>query len=458
MKKKNINDENEIRVETRKERRKKTREIEKAIAKVENSDTDTVKEPATMKTAVIRVSRINHIKEDNEKLGLKAGDVLEITYDDIKKIINSWSNNKEMDYFYIMHDEDADNIHYHAVISFDSPPKFSTIKNKFPYGKIDSVHTSVSLSVQYLIHQNNPEKHQYLPEDIITNAPDMLKLHLTEGANYSGNKIQFVIDKIAKGDLRRCDIKMLEPAFYVKHKRKIMNAFDFYDEIRKSNPARKVSVIVLYGHSRAGKTLLARAYCKMYNKTFAISSSHNMWDSYRNQDAYILDDVDFCSVSIEEWLHILDGYQASECHARYANKFFVGDTIIISTNIHPLDFFNKSDKKIDPGQLDAFYKRIKNIFYFDELLPEDKVVTYTVKTIEQLKKEREYKNSHSVEEYELFMLEQEKQAEKHSVDLTQFIDFHDEEADNQAFLESFYAMSNYKRPTDNQDDSKSQGI
>ena len=62
MKKQKIN-EKEFRIESREERRKNTREIKKALSK---GDSDTVKEPATMKTAVIRVSRINQIKEDND--------------------------------------------------------------------------------------------------------------------------------------------------------------------------------------------------------------------------------------------------------------------------------------------------------------------------------------------------------------------------------------------------------
>ena len=443
------NTQNEVRIESREERRKNTREIKKALSK---GNSDTVKEPATMKTAVIRVSRINRIKDDNDELGLKAGDVLEITYEDIQDIIELWSERKEMEYFLIMHDEDPGNIHYHIVIVFENAAKFSTIKNKFGYGNIDSVHTSVSLAVQYLIHQNNPEKHQYVPEDIITNAPDMLKLHLTQGANYSGNKLQFILDRIASGELKRCDIGKLGVSTFIKHKRKIKDAFEYYDELLRTRSDRNVKVIIFFGESRAGKTLLAKAYCKMYNKSFTITSSKAFFESDRNNECLILDDVDFSSIDIEEWLHALDAYNASDNHARYSNRRYQADTIIITTNLNPLDFFG--DKNIDPKQQDAFFKRINNIFYFDEPLPENKVVTYTVKTIEQLKEEREYKNSHSAEEYDFFMQEQ-NQDKKHSVDLTQFMVFHDEEAENKAFRETFFAMSDYKRPTDNEDDSKS---
>ena len=92
-----------------------------------------------MRNAFIRVSAVNHITEDNPKLGLKAGDIYKISLDDIKETLEKWAHTKKtMKYYFIMHDADPNNVHYHIVLDFDknSVGKFSLIKKHFPYGKI----------------------------------------------------------------------------------------------------------------------------------------------------------------------------------------------------------------------------------------------------------------------------------------------------------------------------------
>ena len=86
-----------------------------------------------MRNATIRISRINNIKSDNDKLGLKVGDTFIIEKTDVIATIEKWLKEKSFDYFLIEHNEDDNNIHFHVVIVFKkkNSAQFKTVKNKF---------------------------------------------------------------------------------------------------------------------------------------------------------------------------------------------------------------------------------------------------------------------------------------------------------------------------------------
>ena len=122
-----------------------------------------MKQDTNLRNVTLRISEINIATQDNKKYGIHAGDTVKITKEDIIAILDDWKKTKDIKYYLAEHDADPNNRHCHVVIEFpeNSECKFSTLKNKFPYGNIDRCKYGVKNCVQYLIHLNNPEKHQY---------------------------------------------------------------------------------------------------------------------------------------------------------------------------------------------------------------------------------------------------------------------------------------------------------
>lgn len=91
---------------------------------------------------------------------------------------------KPIFYAFIRHDQDIEDTgepkppHYHLVIKFAQPKTFQTMQKLFPGAHIE-MSQSVSSSVQYLTHQNQPNKAQYSGNQIITNRPELLTKYLT---------------------------------------------------------------------------------------------------------------------------------------------------------------------------------------------------------------------------------------------------------------------------------------
>lgn len=87
-------------------------------------------------------------------------------FDDIPGII---SNQKNCTYYYILHDKDnEEQAHYHIVLNCFNQRYFTAIVDLFKGAHIE-VPNYFNLSVQYLIHINEPNKYQYDKCEIITN-------------------------------------------------------------------------------------------------------------------------------------------------------------------------------------------------------------------------------------------------------------------------------------------------
>lgn len=83
------------------------------------------KKKSSIRNVFIRVSKVNHTKN---------GEVI-YTKEDIHKILDSWSKRKKMSYYFIEHNEDEENVHYHIVLAFTHPTDFDTIKKKISVRK-----------------------------------------------------------------------------------------------------------------------------------------------------------------------------------------------------------------------------------------------------------------------------------------------------------------------------------
>lgn len=89
-------------------------------------------------------------------------------------------------YAYIKHIPDSENgsDHYHFYIHLKQPITVQNLASKLdvPAHMVEWVRMKTRI-IQYLIHKNNPEKHQYKPENIITNNREYINKFLFPSEN-----------------------------------------------------------------------------------------------------------------------------------------------------------------------------------------------------------------------------------------------------------------------------------
>lgn len=331
---------------------------------------------SSMRCAMARVSKTNKLNMDNKKLGLKAGDTLIYSKDDIQQTLENWAKNKKMRYYMIEHNEDPDNIHYHIVIWFDSPTSFKTIKSKFPYGDIRKCQYGIKNCVQYLIHMNDDTKFQYSWDDVVTNAYDKLEIYKIPSKASMEAILQSILDKIIMGEIREYEIDKIDPKIYIKYKRKIKDAFEYRQLVVAHNPNRNLQVIVCQGPPRVGKSLFTKIYAEKNDKSICFSSSSNdPWQEYMGQDIFCYDDFNYTRNKIEDLLKAFDPHNLTSVSARYKNRLFVGDTIFVCTNTDITEWYTWA---LDDHRK-ALFARISCVLQFIDI--ENGISHYTVNSI-----------------------------------------------------------------------------
>lgn len=362
-----------------------------------------LKRDTNMRTAFIRVSAVNVAKVDNEKLGIRAGDVIKYTLNDIKSIIDEWQKTKDFDYFIIEHYADEENPHFHIVLLFNSSmAKFSTIKRKFPYGSITLCRDSRTC-IRYLVHADHEDKAQYSWGEVITNAPAKLEDAKKSYKEKEAEKIKRIVNDILSGKIREYQRSEIGDSLLMKYKKRINDAFEIQRSRILNNPNRSIQVIVLQGCAGAGKSTFCKAWAKIHNKSICFSSSSNdPWQDYRGQDIFVIDDFNPSKISVQDMIKAIDPYVNTTISSRYHNKAFIGDTIFICTNSDVLFWYSTESKELQK----AFYRRIKYVMCFEPMKP-DYIAHYTVKKImfrdsaeyEQYEKERQELAYYSEELY-----------------------------------------------------------
>lgn len=343
-----------------------------------NLDTEEVLTRDTrMRTANIRISEVNVVKKDNKKLGVKAGDTVIITKEEIVKTLEDWAKTKDIKYYLIEHNANPHNKHWHLVIEFpdNSVCKFSTVKNKFPYGDIETCKYGVKNCVQYLVHLNNPEKYQYSWDEVISNS-NKLETYKIEGKRTKKIKIDYIIKQILAGKIKEYEIAdKIEGGLYTLYGSRIKRAFEYKNEESVILTDRNLQVYVLQGPPRAGKSSFCKVWAKKHHKSICFSSpGKNSSDEFRGQEIYVFDDHDYTDTPIEWMKKILDPHNNTVLPARYHNINLKNvDTIFICTNTPILDWY-KSESANDRK---AFFKRISYVLDFENM-SSDYVGAYTV--------------------------------------------------------------------------------
>jgi hypothetical protein len=285
------------------------------------------------------------------------------TLADIEDNLSDWSESAGITYWFIEHpaDDEVSKTHFHIVIKFKSPMPFETIKNRFPYGKIENTR-NLRNSIQYLIHLNDKSKVQYSWDDIKTNCMDMSPYKVQSSAQQEIT-IQGIMECIDLGKIREYNQYTAIPIeLWAKHKTRIENALTYYRERICMDKDRDITVIFMSGPTGIGKTTFAKRYCEARHLKPCISSSSNdPLQDYKGEPVLILDDLRDDSFKYHDFLKLLDNHTMSSSKSRYHNKPFIGDIIII-TSTRPINdwYFNKTPE--DKHQL---YRRVREWLKFD---------------------------------------------------------------------------------------------
>lgn len=370
-------------------------------------ETGELSDKSSMRTAFIRISETNVARKDYPELGIKEGDIINYTKEDIINILEEWAKTKDMDYFLIEHYKNEDNPHMHIVINFTrSQANFKQVKQHFPFGDIEvcgkflkskgadasgNSFNAVCQCVNYLTHETTGAiadgKEKYDWDEIVTNAPSMLEVYKNGYKKSKKKLLDMYIEKISKGELREYEIYKIDPAIYAQYKNRIHNGFEQYKKTYiEKNKDRDVTVYFLEGPAGFGKTTFCKAWAEKHNKSYSLSQSgKHATESYRGEDIFVLDDADFKDISIDFLKALLENNSSRELEVRYEKTVFMGDTIMICSNISVLDLYPKADDR----SKEAIYRRIKLVLKFEAFDDKKYVAHYSVNTIYK-KSDEEY--------------------------------------------------------------------
>lgn len=240
----------------------------------------------------------------------------------------------------------------------------------------------------YLVHAKDQEKYQYNPEEVITVTGEYytsvynrrmetwVRGRATKEAKGTELSVDYLVSEILVGNLTKSQVLLTDGYYkvYALHRKNFNDAFEALGEIKSYQAITdleagkfKKTVIFVCGESGSGKTVMSKKLIKAIQNvalkhsqekwTYCLTASKNAFDQYNGQEILFLDDIRADSLSISDWLKLLDPYTISPISARYHNKMGSAKVIIITSTRNPFEFFRevRSSRDEDLGQ---FFRRI----------------------------------------------------------------------------------------------------
>lgn len=248
----------------------------------------------------------------------------------------------------------------------------------------------------YLVHAKDETKYQYQPDEVVTvkgedytsiyhrSMKTWVKGRATKKAKETNLSIDWLIEQILAGEVTKSNIMLTDEyyAIYGQHKRKINEALDTagerkcYRTIAELESGKfKKTILFINAESGAGKTLYSKKLITLlqdialkYGQTwdYCVTASTNAFDEYNGQEILFLDDIKGDSLTVSDWLKLLDPYMISPISARYHNKMGAAKVIIITNTNEPIRFFEHAKGSIgeDLGQ---FVRRIDYLVQIEDV-------------------------------------------------------------------------------------------
>ena len=271
-------------------------------------------------------------------------------------------------YAIILHDKDTNEDGtpeapgYHVMLCFENARSITATAKRLgdKPQNITKWNGDANNGFSYLIHRTRDaqKKHQYDPSEVIANfdfaslmqeIEDKLKLKQQKtqaGVNFT---IEELLNALYTGVLSKEEVeKHLTGAQYGRFKHQIEEVWakrlrNLADEWRQEMAAqgRKVNVVLIYGPTVAGKTILAKAYAEQIGQSYYISgSSRDPFERYVGEHTLIMDELRPNIIPYQDLLRLLDPYGAQVvAPARYSDKAIACDTIIITSPYDPVSFY-----------------------------------------------------------------------------------------------------------------------
>lgn len=280
-------------------------------------------------------------------------------------------------------------------------------------GHVEHRDKKVSLSydnlLSYLVHVKYPEKAQYDPAEVATvRGPDYLGVARERWAEWTKGQA-YVVKKRAADGLEDLRAKVLTGEFvkqqimltndlyeiYARFPREIDEALAVYGQRRAYLAAAKLraggfstNVVFVHGPAGVGKTMFASnfiqaalGYAAQHGERWHVyrAATGNPLDDWQGEEVVLLDDLRASAMDANDWLLLLDPYNASPARARYRNKGEVAPRLIVITaTIEPVEFFFYAKGKGDVDEaLDQFIRRLASIV---KVYRADDVTRYLLQT------------------------------------------------------------------------------
>lgn len=282
--------------------------------------------------------------------------------------------------------------HVHALLKFSKGASLKKIALAIGVEpqyleKLKSGRYGYDNCLAYLVHAKDESKYQYKPDEVVTvkgesyasvyhrSMETWVKGRATKKAKETDLSIDWLIEKILSGEITKSNI-MLTDEYYIiygQHKRKVNDALDTagerksYQTIAELEAGKfKKTVLFITAKSGTGKTQYSKKFISLlqniavkFGQTwdYCVTASTNAFDEYNGQEILFLDDIRGDSLTVSDWLKLLDPYMISPISARYHNKMGAAKVIIITNTKEPIDFFAvaKGNVAEDLGQ---FNRRI----------------------------------------------------------------------------------------------------
>ena len=235
-------------------------------------------------------------------------------------------------YAYILHDKDADaSPHYHIYVNFGKSGVDSKIVAQWfgiQESQIERIKGRATDMLLYLTHGQPSQKHkyQYSPSEVVANFDFEAEIEkskiLGDFKKYSYAEQLKYIDTLP--------IAEKKTAFNTLEK-----LWKMHCQLLSLETNRNIDVMFIEGEPGAGKTTYAKKYAAGRGYDYCISSSSNdLMQDYLGQKCLILDDLRDTQFedNFEDLLKILDNHTSSSVKARYGNKVFNGELIIITSS------------------------------------------------------------------------------------------------------------------------------
>ncbi|MDQ8273004.1 Rep family protein [Enterococcus faecium] len=320
-----------------------------------------------------------------EKDGCEVNEAYGILHD--KDLISIW-NQDEMKNI-----EELKAKHVHILIKFGKGDTLNSLAVKAGVApqyleKAKSGRYGYDNLLSYLVHAKDQGKYQYSPDEVITVSGEdynsvydrrmetWVRGRATKEAKATDLSVDYLISEILDGKLTKSQVLLTNEFYkvYALHKRKINDAFDTagesksYQTIADLDAGKfKKTVLFIQAESGVGKTVLSKKVISILQNIvlkkmeqrwdYCLTASNNAFDEYNGQDILFLDDIRGDSLSVSDWLKLLDPFTISPISARYHNKMGSAKVIIITSTKTPSEFFSiaKGNFHEDLGQ---FFRRI----------------------------------------------------------------------------------------------------